>query len=111
MLFGLDEKQYNEKLPTFMPQHFKRLREKGVRERVITQYKKGVFMFDNGVTTYRFLDTKQIEPSNTMIYADKVAFVIWGTPITSIIVQNKQFAQTYREHFEYLWRIAKKKVQ
>ena len=110
LIFGLDDARYNDALPVFMPQHFKRLREKDLRERVITKKKKDIFMFDNKVTTYRFLDTKQFEPVNTMIYGNKVAFVIWGTPITSIIIENTPLAQTYREHFEYLWKIADTKI-
>lgn len=106
LIFGLDDSKYNEALPVFLPQHFKRLKEKRIRERVITQKKK--FMFNNGVTSYRFLDTKQINPTNTIIYGGKVSIVIWGTPITSIIIENKKLADTYREHFEFLWRMAEK---
>jgi len=79
-----------------------------VKEWVITQKKKEVFVFDNKVSEYRFLDSDQINPTNTIIYGNNVAFVIWGTPITSILIENKQLALTYREHFEYLWGIAKK---
>lgn len=111
LIFGLDDAKYNEALPVFMPQYFKKLKEKGMKERVITYKKRGVFMFDNEVTTYRFLDTKDMNPVNTIIYGDKVALIIWGTPITTIIIENKQLAQTYREHFEYLWKIAKRKLE
>lgn len=108
LIFGLDDSKYNEALPVFLPQHFKRLKEKKIKERVITYKKKNVFMFDNQVTTYRFLNTKQINPTNTIIYGGKVSIVIWGTPITSIIIENKKLADTYREHFEFLWRMAEK---
>jgi sugar-specific transcriptional regulator TrmB len=110
LIFGLDDAKYNEALPIFMPQHFKRLKERGLRERVITQKSRDVFMFDNQVTTYRFLNSTQINPTNTIIYGDKVALVIWGTPITSIVIENKQLTRTYREYFEYLWKIAEKKA-
>ena len=110
LIFGLDDAKYNEVLPVFMPQHFKRLKEKRIKERVISKKKKGAFMFDNDVTSYRFLDSKQLNPTNTVIYGAKVSFVIWGTPITIVVIENKQLAQTYHEHFEYLWKIAKKKL-
>lgn len=106
LIFGLNEARYNEALPVFMPQYFKRLKERGIKERVITQKKKGIFVFDNDVTTYRFLDTEELEPVNTIIYGNKVALIVWGTPITSIIIENKRLAQTYREHFKYLWKMA-----
>ncbi len=111
LISGLDDAKYNEALPIFMPQYFKMLKERGIKERVITNKKKGVFMFDNEVTTYRFLDTKEMNPVNTIIYGNKVAFIIWGTPITTIIIENERLAQTYREHFEYLWNAADKKLK
>ncbi|MBU1165702.1 hypothetical protein KKF81_02045 [Candidatus Micrarchaeota archaeon] len=109
LIFGLDDTKYNEALPVFMPQHFKRLKMNGLRERVITQKKKGTYTFENEVTKYRFLNSSQINPANTMIYGDKIAFVVWGTPITSIVIENKQLARTYKEYFEYLWKIAERR--
>lgn len=109
LVFGVDDEKYNEALPMFMPQHFKKLQALGIRERIIAQKKKNAFMFRNQTDTYRFLESRQIDPSNTIVYGNKVAFVIWGTPITSIIIENKPFAQTYREHFEYLWKLAGRK--
>ncbi len=106
LIFGLDDKKYMENLPTFMPQYFKNLKEHGIRERVITQKKKNVFMYNNDVTTYRFMDSKDINPTNTIIYGEWIALVIWGMPITIIKIENKGLALTYREYFEKLWRIA-----
>ncbi len=110
LIFGLDDAKYNEALPTFMPQHFKRLKEKNLRERVIIQKSEDAFMFDNQVTAYRFLESAQINPTNTIIYGDKVALIIWGVPITSIVIKNKQLSRTYRTHFEYLWKMAKRAI-
>jgi sugar-specific transcriptional regulator TrmB len=109
LIFGLDDAKYNEVLPTFMPQYFKHLKERGMRERVIIQKKKDAFMFDNDVTTYRFLKAGSFNPVNTFIYENIVTLVIWGTPITNVIIENADLARTYREHFEHLWEIAEKK--
>lgn len=111
LAFGLDDSKYNEALPVFMPQYFKYLKEQGIRERIITQKKKGIFVFESDITTYRFLDSKQLNPTNTLIYGNRIMLVIWGVPITTVIIENKQVAQTYREQFEYLWKIADKKIK
>jgi hypothetical protein len=66
-------------------------------------------MFDNDVTTYRFLKAGSFNPVNTFIYENIVTLVIWGTPITNVIIENADLARTYREHFEHLWEIAEKK--
>ncbi|HLC66919.1 MAG TPA: hypothetical protein VJK52_04740 [Candidatus Nanoarchaeia archaeon] len=35
-----------------------------------------------------------------------MVLVTWDTPVTAIMIQNAGIAETYREHFEHLWRIA-----
>src|SRR3989344_1101580 len=112
LITGLDDQKYNDALPIFMKQYFRDLLANKIHERVITHKKPDVFLFDKNVaktTENRFLNEQQFNPTNTFIYADRVVIVTWGTPITSIMIQNKEIAVTYRSHFEQLWKIAKTK--
>ncbi len=43
-----------------------------------------------------------------MIYGDKVAIVDFTDEITTIIIHKKEVANSYKNHFELLWNIAKK---
>lgn len=109
LITGIDDEKYHQSLPTFMPQYFRDLKKYKIKERVITVKKKDVFRFDQSIaptTTYRFLKEKQFNPTNTFIYGGKVVIVSWGTPVTAILIQNNEIAETYRNHFEYLWKIA-----
>ena len=109
LITGIDDQRYSETLPVFMPQYFRDLRKYEIRERVITVKKKGIFRFDKSIapaTTYRFLNEKQFNPTNTFVYESKVVIVSWGTPVTAILIQNNEIAETYRNHFEYLWQSA-----
>ncbi|MBI4152923.1 hypothetical protein HY497_00225 [Candidatus Woesearchaeota archaeon] len=109
LITGIDDQKYNETLPVFMPQYFRDLRKYHINERVITVKKPGVFRFDKTVaptTMYRFLREKQFNPTNTFIYDKNVVIVSWGTPVTAILIQNNEIAETYRNHFEYLWNLA-----
>jgi len=111
LITGIDDSKYEEALSVFMKQYFRDLRKNKIKERVITIKKKGVFMFDKKLattTSYRFLEEKQFNPTNTFVYGDKVVIVTWGTPATAIMIKNKEIAITYRNHFEHLWRIAEK---
>lgn len=42
------------------------------------------------------------------MYGNKIVLVIWGTPVSAIMIKNKQVTVTYRNHFEHLWKIADK---
>lgn len=109
MVTGIDDSKYNETIPIFMKQYFRDLRKLNIKERVITIKKKGVFMFDKAIapnTEYRFLEETEFNPTNTFIYGDKVVIISWGTPITATMIRNKGMADTYKNHFEILWKNA-----
>lgn len=111
LITGINDARYNEALSVFMKQYFRDLKKYNIRERVITLKKKGVFLFDKktaSTTTYRFLEIKQFNPTNTFVYGNTVLIVAWGLPITAIMIQNKEISETYRNHFEHLWKIAAK---
>ncbi len=110
LITGIDDAKYNEALPTFLPKYLKELKTKKIKERVITADRPNIFLFDNSSTTYRFLSEKEFNPTNTFIYADKVAIVSWDFPPTIIRIENKNMANTYRQHFEQFWKVAKKRI-
>ncbi len=109
LITGIDDAKYEEALPIFMQQYFRDLRKFGIQERVITVKKKGVFQFPKEIaptTQYRFLEEQNFNPTNTFIYGHSVVIVTWGTPVTCVMINNKNLADTYRIHFEQLWKIA-----
>ncbi|PIN74547.1 hypothetical protein COV18_06630 [Candidatus Woesearchaeota archaeon CG10_big_fil_rev_8_21_14_0_10_37_12] len=113
LVTGIDDAKYQETIPTFMKQYFRDIRKNKIKERVITLKKKQVFLFDKETapyTKYRFLESKQFNPTNTFVYGEKVVLVTWGNPVTAVLIKNKNMAETYKQHFENLWELAKKKV-
>lgn len=110
LIMGLDDDKYDKALGIYMRQYFRDAAKKGINERVITVQKPGIFLFDKSIaptTTYRFLEEKQFNPTNTFVYGDKLVIVTWGNPITAIMITNNEIAETYRNNFERLWKIAK----
>ncbi|MBI5391353.1 helix-turn-helix domain-containing protein [Candidatus Woesearchaeota archaeon] len=56
----------------------------------------------------RYLPSEFIAPVRTMIAGSKVFLVDFTKPFTTIILENRQIAQSYIDHFMFLWKIAKK---
>ncbi len=111
LITGIDDQKYQETLPVFMKQYFRDLRKNKIKERVITVRKKGIFLFDRKIaptTSYRFLEATQFNPTNTFVYGERVVIVTWGSPVTAVMLKNSQVAETYRNHFEHLWKVASK---
>jgi len=111
LITGIDDQKYEEALPIFMKQYFRDLKNKKIKERVITIKKKGVFLFGKKLaptTKYKFLEATQFNPTNTFVYGSKVVIVTWGSPVTAVMIKNNEIAETYRNTFEHLWKIAEK---
>jgi len=114
MVTGINDQNYQEAIPVFMKQYFRDLRSEKIKERIITRKKQGIFQFDKKLaptTEYRFLEEKQFNPTNTFVYGNKVVIVTWDTPVTAVMIKNKAIAETYRNHFEHLWKIASEKLK
>ena len=112
LITGINDIKYQETLPIFMKQYFRDLKKKKIKERVITLKRKNVFLFEKDLATttnYRFLEAAQFNPTNTFVYGGKVVIVTWGSPVTAVMIKNNQIAETYRNHFEHLWKVAAKK--
>jgi len=113
LVTGIDDQKYQDALPIFMKQYFRDLKNKNIKERIITIKKKGIFQFDKALaptTHYRFLESDQFNPTNMFIYGANVVIVTWGSPVTAVMIKNNQVAKTYKNHFEHLWKIASKEV-
>tara|TARA_Y100000310_G_scaffold289971_1_gene316792 strand:- start:641 stop:1393 length:753 start_codon:yes stop_codon:yes gene_type:complete len=113
LVTGIDDKKYQETLPIFMQQYFRDLKNNNIQERIITMKKPEVFQFKKKLaptTNYRFLKEKQFNPTNTFVYGDNVVIVTWDTPVTAVMIKNKNIALTYKNHFEHLWNIASEKI-
>lgn len=103
--FGIDENKFKEKFPHIMEQFFKKEEKAGLKERLLTS-DKAKFTYNKKTTNYRYLPD-EFNPTATMIYGNKTATVIWE-PLTIIITESAQLADSNRKHFELLWRMAKK---
>jgi len=104
--FGVEEKLFKDKFAFLMETYFVKEKEAGIKERILVSEETS-FVFDSPSITYRFVPKKFFEPTATLTYGNKVAMIIWE-PLTIVVVENKQLADSYRKHFELLWRTASK---
>lgn len=105
-LIGVDEETLlREVEPIYLMRYFNFIKKKNVYENVIIRkgLKKGGF--EN--VHYRELEEKYIGNIEQIIYGNKVAFFILGTPYYLIVIENKELAESYRKQFSLLWNIAK----
>lgn len=59
-------------------------------------------------TNAKYLTDKIDSQVSTNICGDEVIITVWSKVVMSIRIKNEHIAQSYKEHFDVLWKIAKK---
>jgi sugar-specific transcriptional regulator TrmB len=107
--FGIDEAYFEKNYPIQTKNLFLREKEAEIKEFILTS-DKAKFVYNQKHLTYRYIPEKYFNPTPTGVYGDRVVFVIWS-PMTAILIKNKQLADAYLKHHQLLWSIAKEKVR
>lgn len=103
----LEEKGYIQKvLPYFYPQFNVQLNKSKVKVRVLTKDTK--YIATRNLMEIRTSPKFLSFPSATAIYGNKIAIFVWDEPYHAILIKSKQVANSYRNFFDALWKIARK---
>jgi len=105
-LIGIDEEVLvTEVEPIYLKQYLNSIKLKNIKEKIII--KIGSKQLRNSNLQYKELDEKYIGKTAQIIYNNKIAIFILGTPYYLIIIENKEVTETYKKQFSLLWNIAK----
>ncbi len=107
LLIGIDEEiLINEVEPIYLKQYLNTIKTKNIKEKIILKHNSKKLKHKN--LEYRELNEKYIGKTAQIVYNNKVAIFIPGTPYYLVVIENKEVANTYRKQFELVWQIAKK---
>lgn len=107
LVFG-SEGQFVERMPWYVPHFVRKIQEKGIKIRHIARQGRDVSN-KTKTTDVRWLPFKVESPVATNIYSDKIAIVIWSKVPEAVIIKNKTAADAYRELFDVVWNMAKRR--
>ncbi len=103
--FGI-KGQLREKMPIFAEQYIS-----GLKKRKINYY--GIYTEENLPSYYteiRVVSKELSSPVATFIYGDKININIWEPDLVAITIKSSLVAKMYKQHFDLLWKIAKKTI-
>lgn len=103
--YGTDEDDWEKKFPAQLNEFIRESRKHKIKSRVI--FGKG-FNPKNYTVGVKHLPPEYFSPVRTVIYGNKVAIVDFTKPMTTIIIEKEEIAKSYIDHFNMLWKIAKK---
>lgn len=106
LLTGIDEEKLSQEIePIYLKRYFNLIKDKNIKERIIL--KKGGKRIKHANLTYKELPEEFMGKTAQIIYSNKVAIFVLGTPYYLTLIENKDVAETYRRQFEALWGLAK----
>ncbi len=103
ILFG--HLKFEEILPIYIEQFVRLADKKKIKERAILE--KGIKIIQTKRHEYKHISKEYLFPNANIVYGNKVAIVIWQKPYYVLLIENKDLAQSYKTHFNLLWKIAK----
>ncbi|MBT4823563.1 hypothetical protein HN695_06015 [Candidatus Woesearchaeota archaeon] len=98
---GFEEEKFEELVPDTMRWYFREIKEKGIKERIFVKNSTN-FLYPHNNVSYKSLPDEYFNPNPTMTFGDFVAIHIWD-PFSTIVIKNKDLADSYRKWFEMLW--------
>ena len=103
--FGTDEDPFLTHYPIELEKHFEEQKKHKVKWKML--FTKG-FKSPNPIAEVRYLPKGFTAPIRTFVYGNKVAIIDFHKPFTAIIIENKDIARSYRDHFNFLWKMARR---
>ncbi len=93
--------------PNFYPEYFdiwesQRAKQK-IKMRIVTSKSMKGKVTTKKLQIIRFLDMEFKNQTSTFIYDNKVAIFIWTENPLAILIKDKEFSNSNRNYFEYLW--------
>jgi len=55
----------------------------------------------------KYVPKEYQSPATTMVYGDKIAIFLREEPLLIILIESKKLAQSYKNYFSLLWKLAK----
>lgn len=104
LVLGATREAYNS-IPYYFKWFNERRKQKKVRLRVITSDKS---IQPKILAETRYLPEKYSSPMVLNIYGNSVAMILWGPRPFAIVVEQEEFASSYKKYFELMWKVAKK---
>lgn len=104
--FGTNDDGFEIHYPAKLKEHIKLGEKHNFKIRIL--FGKGV----KSIHTFakiRYLPREYVTPIRTIICNNKTYIIDFSEPKTTIIIEKETIANSYREHFNMLWKLADKK--
>jgi len=103
LILGASESAF-EILPFYFKWYDLERKKKNIKVRLIASEKLSKNI---PLSEIRYIPKKYANPLAINIYQDKVVLILWNKKPLSIVIKNREIADSYRSYFELMWKISK----
>jgi HTH-type transcriptional regulator, sugar sensing transcriptional regulator len=107
LILGASPQAYDI-LKYYLPHYDKERKIKGIKAKIIFDHTARKEKSKISLSEIKYLLGGVSGPTATNIYGDNVALMIWTENPYAILIKDKDVADSYRTHFEFMWGLAKK---
>jgi len=90
----------------FIKRYLKQREKKKIKAKQLFVKTQGVL--ESSMSQFKGIPKEFSSPSTTIIYGNNVAIIIYTTMPLVIIIKSKELSESYKKHFEILWKNSKK---
>jgi len=103
-----EEGRFQKIFPIECMRFLKQIVKTGIHEYVLVRedFRDKALKTKNSI--FKYVPKTFLSPVETVIYGNKVVNFIWTPPHHCILTTNKEVADSFRAHFNELWKVAKK---
>ena len=100
-------------LPYYIPNFHSRRIKQGIKINIIynnvpESKERGKELSKMKLTEVKYLAKEYFMPSSTLIYDEKIAFMLWNeNRIIAILMHDKDINKSFNSYFNLLWKLAK----
>jgi len=103
-VFG-SEGNFSKRMPEFAHK-FKLLKKQaGIHTKILMR--KSSRELDTQLSDHRYVPNVTESLTDTDIYGDKIAIIIWTDEPEAIVIENPSAAKAYKSYFDFMWKNAK----
>ncbi len=107
VVFG-EEGKFQEILPHFIPQLLRDLLHLNIRERILIKESRRDKIKINKNSSIKYLPDTYFSPTMTVVFGNYTAIFDWNEPFHALLIKSAATAQSYKNYFEALWKVAKR---
>jgi sugar-specific transcriptional regulator TrmB len=103
------EGNFSKILKYYFKHYLNRLEKTGIKMKVIFNYDDTRKTFEWKFAEARYISKEYKTPTETTIFGNKVAIFLLTEEPKAILITSDVIADSYKKHFNLLWKIAKKR--